>query len=91
MLLAMLGVLPGPPYAHLVGHWPALVPMGLMLQLPIIILCLSLSAIRDRVTEGRIHPVSLWGAILLFIWSGVWLGAIGPSPAWNEFAARLIR
>jgi hypothetical protein len=91
MLLAMVGVLPGPPYAHLIGHWPVLVTMGLMLQLPITVVCLSLSAIRDCITEGRIHPVSLWGAILLFIWSGVWLGVIGPSAAWNELTMRLLR
>jgi hypothetical protein len=91
MLLAVIGVLPGPPYAHLIGHWPGLSTVGPILQLPIMVACLSLSAIRDRATEGRIHPVSLWGAVLLFVWSGVWLGVVGPNASWNEFASLLTR
>ena len=45
----------------------------------------------DRVSRGRIHPVSLWGGILLFAWAGVRGIVIGPSTAWHEFVAWLIR
>ena len=91
MLLAMVGVLTGPPFAHLMGHWPVLTAVASVVQLPITILLLSVSAIHDRVTEGRIHPVSLWGALLLFAWFPVWIAVIGPSRTWNEFASWLIQ
>jgi hypothetical protein len=90
MLLAMVGVLPGPPFAHLLGHWAVLRDVA-SVQLPITILLLSVSAIHDRLTAGHIHPVSVWGAILLFVWFPIWIGVIGPSPVWSEFAAWLIR
>ena len=52
----------GAPITHLVGHWSALRPY------PVIniiggILLLCLPAIHDRMSQRRIHPVSLWGAI----------------------------
>lgn len=52
---------------------------------------LSVSAIHDRLTERRVHPVSLWAPILLFVWFAVWVSVVGPSPAWQGLAARLIR
>jgi hypothetical protein len=91
MLLAMLGVLTGPPFAHMFGHWAPLRAIVSIVQLPITILLLSVSAIHDHLTEGRVHRASLWPPILLFVWFGVWVGVIGPSPAWQALATRLIR
>jgi hypothetical protein len=91
MFFAMFGVLTGPPFAHLFGHWPVLTAVTPIVQLPLLILGLSVSAIHDRVTEGRIHPVSLWGALLLFVWFPIWVAVIAPSPNWKEFVAGLIR
>ena len=91
MLLAMVGILTGPPFAHLFGHWPVLTAVTSFVQLPISILLLCVTAIHDRVTEGRIHPVSLWGALLLFVWFPVWIAVVGPSAIWKEFVAALIR
>ena len=91
MLLAMLGVLTGPPFAHLFGHWAPLRAIVSIVQLPSTILLLAVSAVHDRLTEGRVHRVSLWAPILLFVWFGVWVGVIGPSPAWQALATRLIR
>ena len=91
MLLAMLGVLTGPPFAHLFGHWPTLGAVTSIVQLPITILLLSVSAIHDRLTERRVHLVSISIPILIFVWFGVWISVIGPSPAWQAFTAWLIR
>ena len=91
MLLAMLGVLTGPPFAHLFGHWSALGAVVWIVQLPVTILLLSVSAIHDRLTEGRVHPVSLWVPILLFIWFGVWISVVGSSPSWQRLTASLLR
>jgi hypothetical protein len=52
---------------------------------------LSLSAIYDRMSQGRIHPVSLWVAILVFVWQGLFFTVIQRSSAWRDFAARLIQ
>jgi uncharacterized membrane protein YozB (DUF420 family) len=91
MLLAMLGGLTNTPLGHVVGHWPLLQPWAGVIFPVTTIVFLSASAIYDRVSQGRIHPVSLWGAILLFVWGGLFFSAIQPSAAWREFATWLIR
>src|SRR5262245_15939068 len=91
MLLAMLGGLTATPLAHLIGAWPALQPWAGVLFSVTPIVFLSLSAIYDRVSQGRVHPVSLWGAILVFTWVSLFFSVVGPSSAWQDFAAWLIR
>ena len=93
MLLAVV-LLAGEPILHLVGHltghWPTLRGAGITISVPITFLLLSASAIYDRVSRGRIHPVSLWVPILLFAWQDVLVFVVLPSAAWREFAAWLI-
>ena len=48
-------------------------------------------AVYDRLTRGRFHPVTLWGAVILFAWGNLRAVAIGPSEVWHRFAAWLIR
>jgi hypothetical protein len=55
MMLALL-TSTGAPIAHVVGHWPAFAPFALAGGT----LLFFLPAIRDRVCERRMHPVSLW-------------------------------
>jgi hypothetical protein len=94
MLLA-LAPLATVPLFHLVGHltgsWPALrVTFRMMAQAIAILLFLS-SAIYDKVSQGRIHQVSLWIPIL-FLASQIVIGAVvQPSVAWHEFAAWMFR
>ncbi len=54
-------------------------------------LLLSVSAIHDRVSHGRIHPVSLWVPVLVFAWMNLLPFVVLPSTTWREFAAWLIR
>ncbi len=93
MLLALVP-LAGEPILHLVGHltshWPALQGAGIKISVPITILLLSASATYDRVSRGRIHPVSLWVPILLFAWQNVIVLVVFPSAVWRKFAAWLI-
>lgn len=56
-----------------------------------LLIFLSFSTIYDRVSERRIHPVSLWVAILVVVWSGLFNGVILPSSAWHQFSMWLIR
>jgi hypothetical protein len=61
-------------------------PLGSLLA----ILILSASAIHDRLSESRVHPVSVWVPFVLFVWP--LLLAFGmSSAALNDFAAWLIR
>jgi hypothetical protein len=91
MLLAMLGGLTPTPVAHVIGHWPVLQPWAIVIFPASFLLFVSLSAIHDRVSEGRIHPVSLWIPILWFAWRVVGVRVVQPSATWHEFAAWLIR
>lgn len=90
MLLATVGALMPAALTHIIGHSPVL----RAIQFPVIVIPLFLllfsSAIRDRIYLGRIHPISLWVAIAMFLWSNLRAVVIGPSEAWHTFAGWLI-
>jgi hypothetical protein len=76
---------------HLAGRLPALQgvmvgPLGSLLT----ILVLSASAIHDRRSERRVHPVSVWVPFGLFVWPVLLVFGMS-SAAVNDFAAWLIR
>ena len=94
MLLAMVPILVE-PILHLIGHmagrWPTLRGMGTLISVAATLILLSASAIHDRLSRRRIHPVSLWVPILLFVWQ-IALGAIVfPSAAWRKMVAWLVQ
>ena len=94
MLLAMVPILVE-PILHLVGHvagrWPTLRGMGTPISVATTLVLLSASAVYDRLSRRRIHPVSLWVPILLFVWQ-IALGAIVfPSAAWRKLVAWLVQ
>jgi hypothetical protein len=80
MLLALTGALVPSPIAHLTGHFALLRDKGFLTPLMVAAL-LAAGAIYDRIKFRRIHPVSLWLALAIFM----------PSRAWHAFAAWLIR
>jgi hypothetical protein len=86
MLLAVLGGLMPAPVTHLLGHVGA--NRGLIA--PILLILFFSGAVFDRITRGRIHPVSLWAAVALFLISNVRVFIIGPSAVWHRFAAWLV-
>jgi hypothetical protein len=90
MLLATAGSLMGAPLAHLIGHTPALRDIPGLIVLALTALYAA-SAVYDKVALGRIHPVSLWGGVLLFVYGNVRAALIAPSEAWHRFAAWLIQ
>jgi hypothetical protein len=75
--------------------WPAITRMPYVAGRPIVMfsllgsLVLALAA-RDRVVRGRIHPVSLWGGLLILAAFPVRV-AIGLTSGWHDVAAWLIR
>ena len=52
---------------------------------------LAVSAIHDRIIGARIHPVSLWVALAMFVLDNLCVAVVMPNPAWHAFASRLVR
>ena len=61
ILLATVSLM-GAPLAHVVGQVPALHAFPPVILLPLAAFYFA-AAIHDRWTDGRVHPISLWGAI----------------------------
>lgn len=93
MLFAMVPIL-GEPVLHLVGHlasrWTSFRGMGTPISTAGTLLLLSSSAIHDRWSRRRIHPISLLVPILLFAWQLALGVLVFPSAAWRNFVAWLI-
>ncbi|HKW65018.1 MAG TPA: hypothetical protein VJN89_20855, partial [Candidatus Acidoferrum sp.] len=85
MLLATVGGLMPAPLAHLIGHYPVLNAKPAIIVIPIAMFLFA-SAVYDRFSLGRVHPVSLWVAAGVFVWDLLLNIVIGPSPAWHHFA-----
>ena len=89
MLLATAGALMNAPLAHFIAGFPMFDKAPFVILLPMVVL-LSASAVYDKLTLGKIHPVSFWGAIALFVYANLRAGLIGPSAAWHSFAGWLV-
>jgi len=83
MLLATVGGLTPAPLAHLIGHFPLLREMEPIIVVPIALFLLA-SAAYDRVSRGHMHPVSLWGAAIIFFWDLLRSIVIAPRAAWHH-------
>jgi hypothetical protein len=88
MLFATVAMLPA-PLAHLIGHSPVLRSNGVII-VPLLASTLAASAAYDLIRFRRIHPVSLWVGMALFIADNLCATVIGPSETWHEFATWLI-
>ncbi|HUS36396.1 MAG TPA: hypothetical protein VM680_13680 [Verrucomicrobiae bacterium] len=91
LLLATIGALMNAPLAHLIAHTPALQWKGPPAILPMMLVLYFASAVYDKLKFGRIHPVSLWVAIALFVWGNFRAVVVYPSKPWHDFAAWLIQ
>lgn len=91
MLLATVGALMTAPIAHIIGHSPLLRAIKAPIILIPIIGLIFAGAVYDRLSRGRIHPVSLWVPLTFLVWDNVLAVVIGPSEAWRNFTAWLIR
>jgi hypothetical protein len=88
MSFATLGGLMPAALAHFLGYFPPPIG-GPVIVLPLTALYAS-HAVFDKLSTGRIHPLSLWGAVGMFVWANGRAALIGPSDAWRRFAAWLI-
>ena len=88
MLMGVMGPLMVAPVAHFTGHNLRSAPNAFI---PIFGVLLLVPAIYDRIRFGSFHPVTLWGGLAIFFFGNIRATMIGPSTAWHEFAAWLIR
>jgi uncharacterized membrane protein YozB (DUF420 family) len=89
MLLATVGSMMAAPVAHLISYFPVFRSVPPIILVPLGLLYFS-SAIRDRLCEGRVHPVSLCAGLALFLVAFTRGAFIAPSAAWHQFAAWLL-
>lgn len=90
MLLALTGALMPSPVTHLIGHFDFLRDKGFLTPL-LVATFLAAGAVHDRTKLHRIHPVSLWIALAIFVLDNLCFVIVIPSGAWHAFAAWLIR
>ncbi len=93
MVLALL-LLTFVPLLHLAGVlaglWPgAKAALGLTLLIGANLIPFVV-ALHDRISQRRIHPVSLWVPILLIVQGIVVQNLVLPSAAWRDFSIRLV-
>ena len=83
MLLASTSLLP-----PAIFRWPLVTGSHAAVGI-IMVAFLAVAPLRDRLTGGRVSPVSLWGAIALLVSVPLRI-AIAQTAAWHQFAAWLI-
>ncbi len=91
MLLATLASLMPAALTHIIGHSPVLREITAPIILIPLFMLLFAGALYERLSQGRIHPISLWVALALFVWANLRAAVIGPSDAWRNFAEWLIK
>jgi hypothetical protein len=90
MLLATIGSLMAALLTHLIAHLPnarSLPPAIILIPL---VMLYSSPAVHDLLTRKRIHPVSLWVPVALFVWANLRAALINPHPTWRRLAAWLV-
>jgi hypothetical protein len=95
LMLLALGLLVLTPLIHLSGHligrWPGLYGPSLNLATLLIANALPFSvAVRDKVSDGRIHPISLWVPVLLIVETFGVIAVVMPSDLWRRVAMWLV-
>jgi hypothetical protein len=89
MLFATVAMLPA-PFAHLVGHNPTL-GANPAIMLLLLLASVVASGAYDFVRFRRIHPLSLWLGLGLFVLDLLCAMVVGPSSAWQAIAAYIAR
>lgn len=91
LLLATVGSLMPAALTHIIGHSRELREIKAPIILIPLTALLFAGALHDRLSRGKVHQVSIWVALTLFVWANLRAVVIGPSDAWHHFAQWLIR
>lgn len=90
MLVALLGPLTPTPIAHFIGGWIWPRPWASLLFPVGQAFFLSLVLVHDRVTEGRVHPVSIWSCALVYASDMIFNFVVIGSHPWIRFSNWLV-
>ena len=92
MLLAMMS-LSAPPIIHmcgfLVAHWPGFYSVLVPLSFSGVVLLFT-GAVIDKLSSGRIHPISIWGPILFIAETSLLIAVVTSSAGWHRLARWLV-
>lgn len=91
MLFAILAGITPTPVAHLIGHWVGPQPWADALFPLSTFLFVSLIAVHDRVTEGRVHMVTVGLGSLVVVMERVVTLGVQRTEAWRSFARWLVQ
>ena len=95
LMVFALGPLGQEPVAHLFGYlggyWPGLERAALPVGLLFVVFFTWVNAIHDKLTEGRVHRLSLWVAVASIVFFNVMFLLVGTSDAWKKFATWMLR
>jgi hypothetical protein len=91
MLFAALAGMTPTPVAHLIGHWVGPQPWADALFPLSALFFVSLIAVYERVTEGRVHPVTLWLGILVVAMERMLALVVQRTEVWRSFAQWLVQ
>ena len=94
LMLLALGLLVLTPLIHLSGHligrWPGLYgALNPVIFIAANALPFSL-AVHDKVSDGRVHPISLWVPVLLIVETFGLIAAVMPSDGWRRLTLWLV-
>ena len=90
MLLAVISLI-GTPIVHIVGHWPALQPWLFIIGIVSSAAALSVSAVYDWAVRRRIHPVSIWVPLVVFVFQTAFFPVIVPTAEWQSLTVWLLQ
>jgi len=86
MVLALTGVVSITPLLHISSHNEVLRAHGNEFVLLSWLAILCVQPIYDRLTRGRIHPVSLWGGVATVVAMSVFTSYVLNTALWRAFA-----
>jgi hypothetical protein len=89
MLFANIELM-GPPITHLIGHFSRLALTPPMVLVPFALFLMT-GVARDYLVDKRVHPLTTGLAIGMFASFPLQGAVIGPSAAWHNFVAWLVR
>ena len=71
----------GAPVVHVVGHFGlprVIVPLATLTLF-------AVGPLYDRIVVGRMHPVTLWGGVMMFLFANFLALVMSPNPTWQRF------
>ena len=66
---------------HAIGHFDLSGVVAPLMNFSL----LAANPVHDRLSHGRMHPVSLWGGVFFLVLGNILAVVVAPSPTWHRF------